>query len=141
MGGRDCGVINFFFFFFFDFLARFGSRDEENRLEELKKSCRLADQETHDLYRRRSDVQLELGRLERKMAAQQAKCGRYEAQKRSFDERSQNVNKFIKTQETALRLVNKVSDFLSIPFHIFFSLSSIARRFISFCRHQRHLSA
>jgi hypothetical protein len=53
------------------------------------------------------------------MAAQQAKCGRYEAQKRSFDERSQNVNKFIKTQETALRLVNKVSDFLSIPFPIF----------------------
>ncbi len=46
-------------------------RDEETRLEELEQSIRVADNEASELLRRRSQVQLELGRLERKTAARQ----------------------------------------------------------------------
>ena len=83
-------------------------KNEEAARDETMRCWTAAEKEAAELSTKRSGVQLELGRLERKLANLETACQDREDQKGIHDERNRNVQSILRLRETELESLAKV---------------------------------
>lgn len=73
-----------------------------------------AEKETAELSGKRSGIQLELGRLERKLANMETQFQDREDQKSIHDERNRNIQSILRLREEELQSLAKVPSLISL---------------------------
>ena len=90
-----------------------GDRNEDARREEINRCWTISEKETAELASKRTNIQLELGRLERKITNLETQSEAREAQRISNDERNRRIQSMIRSREEELEALIKETELLA----------------------------
>ncbi|KAI9562849.1 hypothetical protein GHT06_010304 [Daphnia sinensis] len=88
-------------------------RNEEARREEINRCWAIGEKETTELASKRTNIQFELGRLERKITNLETQWQSREAQKSSDDERNRRLESIIRSREEELQTLIREAELLA----------------------------
>ncbi|XP_046449237.1 coiled-coil domain-containing protein 40-like [Daphnia pulex] len=88
-------------------------RNEEARRDEINRCWAIGEKETTELASKRTNVQFELGRLERKITNLETQCQTREAQKSSDDQRNRHLESIIRSREEELQTLIREAELLA----------------------------
>ena len=87
-------------------------RNEEARREEINRCWAISEKETAELSSKRTNIQLDLGRLERKITNLETQLQSREVQKNTNDERKRQIQSMIRSREEEQRILLKEMELL-----------------------------
>lgn len=88
-------------------------RNEEARRDEINRCWAIGEKETTELASKRTNVQFELGRLERKITNLETQCQTREAQKSSDEQRNRHLESIIRSREEELQTLIREAELLA----------------------------
>lgn len=83
-------------------------RNEESRRDEMLRCWRAAEKESAEISSKRAGIQLELGRLERKMANRETQYQEREAEKSLQAQRNRNIQTLLRLRQEEYESITKV---------------------------------